>query len=598
MPALFKPACRESVCHFSFVDSINGCNYNRNEKAAFDRIRMKERQKMVGRNNEHFENPATDIHPEPSDRGNIENKHAFSEILIRQIRRLTRIGTALSAERNIERLFEMIVEEARALTGADGGTLYIMSDDETELRFTIVRTGTLQIRMGGEGGKITWKPVLLRNPDGYPNHENVSAHAALTGRTINIHDVYDAEGFDFQGTRKFDAQTGYRSKSMLVVPMKNHENDIIGVLQLLNAQDDESGKIIPFSLECQEMTESLASQAAVALSNNRLIHDLEELMESIIRAIATAIDEKSPYTGGHVRRVADLAMEIAYKINETSKGSFADVRFSDDQMKELRIAAWLHDLGKITTPEFVVDKATKLETIFDRIELLRLRFELCQLQAKMNMPTRIALESDYVKPSDHMDKVLREEFQFLSEVNAASEWMSDEMAERVLKIGERKYMVNGKSEPLLSYEEIENLIVRHGTLTSNEREIIRNHVTMTYRILSELPFPKKLRNVAEFASSHHETLDGKGYPRGLVAAQLPLQSRILALADVFEALTAEDRPYGKPKTFSDIMSTMETMVQQGHIDPNLYALFKEEGMHLKYARREMSPDRMDFIKPD
>ncbi|MBN2438805.1 MAG: GAF domain-containing protein [Deltaproteobacteria bacterium] len=523
----------------------------------------------------------------------------FNENLIKQIRRLTRIGTALSAERNIERLFEMIVEEAREFTGADGGTLYIMSDDETALQFAIVQTETLHIRMGGTGGKITWKPVRLLNPDGSPNHENVSAHVALTGHTVNISDVYDAEGFDFQGTRKFDAQTGYRSKSMLVVPMKNHENDIIGVLQLLNARNEDSGDVISFSPECQEMTESLASQAAVALSNNRLIHDLEVLMDSFIRAIATAIDEKSPYTGGHVRRVAELSMEIARKINDTKDGPYADVRFSDDQLKELQTAAWLHDLGKVTTPEFVVDKATKLETIFDRIELLRIRFELYGLQAKLQRSKQEAIPGPaQTEQNDGMGNTLREEFLFLSDVNKGSEWMSDELMGRVRAIAAKTCEIHGKREPLLSPDEVENLNIRQGTLTAREKEVIRNHATMTYKILSQLPFPKKLRHVPDYAAAHHETLDGKGYPRGLSAAQLPLQSRILALADVFEALTAKDRPYGKMKTLSDIMRTLEMMVKDGHIDPDLYALFQKERIHLSYARREMSPQQIDSAGPE
>ena len=307
----------------------------------------------------------------------------FTEDQMKQIKRLTRIGTALSAERNIERLFEMIVEEARKFTNADGGTLYIMSDDNRELQFAIVQTETLQIRMGGTGGKITWKPVRLYNSDATPNHGNVSAYVALTGNIVNIPDVYDSEGFDFKGTRSFDAQTGYRSKSMLVVPMKDHQNDIIGVLQLLNARDDGGQDVVPFSYESQEMTESLASLAAVALSNNRLIRELENLMESFIRAIATTIDEKSPYTGGHVRRVAELTMDIARKINDMAEGSYAEVHFSDDELKELQIAAWLHDVGKITTPEYVIDKATKLETIYDGIELLRLRFALVDMQEKI-----------------------------------------------------------------------------------------------------------------------------------------------------------------------------------------------------------------------
>jgi len=518
----------------------------------------------------------------------------FSEIQIEQIRRLTRIGTALSAERNIERLFEMIVEEAREFTGADGGTLYIMSDDETALQFAIVQTETLHVRMGGTGGKITWNPVRLQNPDGSPNHGNVSAHVALTGNTVNIPDVYDAGGFDFRGTKKFDSQTGFRSKSMLVVPMKNHENDIIGVLQLLNARDEERRDVVSFSPKCQEMTESLASQAAVALSNNRLIHDLEVLMESFIRAIATAIDEKSPYTGGHVRRVAGLSMEIARKINDMKDGPYADVCFSDDQLKELQTAAWLHDVGKVTTPEYVVDKATKLETIFDRIELLRLRFELCGLQAKLRKSNHEAIpELAQMEQNDEMENTLREEFHLLSDANNGSERMSDEMMDKVRAIAARTWELNGKREPLLSPEDVENLNIRQGTLSARERSIIQNHATMTYKILSQLPFPKKLRHVPDFAAAHHETPNGKGYPRGLSAAQISLQSRILALVDVFEALTAKDRPYKKGKTLSEAMHTLEMMAKDGYIDPDLFALFQREKIHLDYARHELSPQQID-----
>jgi HD-GYP domain-containing protein (c-di-GMP phosphodiesterase class II) len=381
---------------------------------------------------------------------------------------------------------------------------------------------------------------------------------------------------------------------MLVVPMKNHENDIIGVLQLLNARNEERNEVVSFSPECQEMTESLASQAAVALANNRLIHDLEILMESFIRAIATAIDEKSPYTGGHVRRMADLSMEIARRINAVKDGPYADVRFSDDQLKELQTAAWLHDVGKVTTPECVVDKATKLETIFDRIELLRLRFELCALQAKLRKSNKDAIpESAQTEQADEMENTLREEFHFIADANNGSERMSDEMMGKVRAIAARTWESNGKREPLLSPEEVENLNIRQGTLSAKEREIIQNHATMTYKILSQLPFPKKLRHVPDYAADHHETPNGKGYPRGLGAAQLSLQSRILALADVFEALTAKDRPYRKGKTLSETMNILTMMVKGGHIDPDLYALFQKEDIHLDYARRELSPEQID-----
>ena len=516
----------------------------------------------------------------------------FSEKQIIQIRKLTQIGRALSAERNIERLLEMIVQEAREFANADGGTLYIMSDDETELQFAIAQTETLLVRMGGSGGKITWKPVRLQKPDGSPNHEHVSAHVALTGNTVNIPDAYAAQGFDFRGTRKFDTQTGFHSKSMLVVPMKNHENDIIGVLQLLNARNEERSDVIPFSAECQEMTESLASQAAVALSNNRLIHNLEVLMESFIRAIATAIDEKSPYTGGHVRRVADLTMAIARKINDATDGPYADVRFSDDQMKELQTAAWLHDVGKVTTPECVVDKATKLETIFDRIGLLRLRFELCGLQAGLGRSNRDADCGSAATDNDGgIEPILREEFRFLSEANRGSERMSDEMMERIRTIAGRTWKLDGKTEPLLTPDEIENLNICQGTLSAKDREIIQNHAKMTYKILSQLPFPKKMKHVPDYAAAHHETLNGRGYPRGLDATRLPLQPRILALADIFEALTAKDRPYREGKTLPEALHILTMMAKDGQIDPDLFALFQKEGIPLDYVRRELSPQQ-------
>ena len=513
---------------------------------------------------------------------------------MKQIKRLIRIGTALSAEPNIDRLFEMIVEEARKITNADGGTLYIMSDDNRELQFAIVQTETLKVRMGGTGEKISWKPVRLYNSDDTPNHGNVSAYVALTGNIVNMSDVYHSEGFDFKGTRSFDAHTGYRSKSMLVVPMKDHRNDIIGVLQLLNARDDVNQDVVPFSNESQEMTESLASLAAVALSNNRLIRELETLMDSFIRAIATAIDEKSPYTGGHIRRVAELTMDIARKINETVEGSYAAVHFSDDELKELQIAAWLHDVGKITTPEYVIDKATKLETVYDGIELLRLRFALVDMQEKIRI---LQHQMNPVSDSGEKDAdriQLAEEFRFLSETNLGSERMSDEMVDHVRAIAARTWDVNGKQESLLTEKEAENLNIRQGTLNAAEREIVKNHAAVTHKILSQLPFPKKLKRVPEYAAAHHEALNGKGYPKGLEAGQLSLQSRILALADVFEALTAKDRPYKTAKTLSEAMDIMSMMVNDRHIDPDLFDLFKREGIYLDYAHRELAPQQIDL----
>ena len=513
-----------------------------------------------------------------------------------QIKHLIQIGVALSGEKNINRLLEIIVDEARRMTNADAGTLYIMSDDETELQFAIIQNNSLNIRMGGTGGAITWPPVKLKNNDGSANEANVSAYAAIFGETINIADVYHAQGFNFEGTKKFDKNTGYSSKSMLVSPLRNRENDIIGVLQLLNALDSATGEVINFSSESQEIILSLASQAAIALSNSRLIHDLENLLESFIKTIASTIDEKSPYTGGHIRRVAELTMAIADKINETHQGRFADVKFSDDHLRELRMAAWLHDVGKITTPEYVIDKETKLQTVHDRIHEVKTRLELIK---KEYLPATLSENKEQridktTRSVDAEIKALDKEYQFLMEVNKGVEFLSDEMVARVKNIAKREWSDEGRRRPLLSEDEVHNLCVRRGTLTEEERNIINNHVLVTHKILAGLPFPKKMRHVAAYAAAHHENIDGSGYPFGLKGDEIPLQSRIIAIVDIFEALTAKDRPYRKGKTLSEALKIMEFMVKDNHIDKDLFEFFIKEEIYADYAKRELTLQQIDI----
>ncbi|OHB50476.1 MAG: metal-dependent phosphohydrolase [Planctomycetes bacterium GWF2_39_10] len=523
--------------------------------------------------------------------------------MISHIKRLTNIGTALSAEGHIQKLLEMIVEYAMSFTNADGGTLYIVSADRKYLNFEIVRNISLNVRMGGTGTKINWPPVKLVNDDGIENHANVSAHVALTGETVNLQDVYDVEGFDFTGTRVFDKSTQYRSKSMLIVPLRDHENEIIGVLQLLNAQDVRNKSITSFSPEAQSIALSLASQAAVTITKNRLIHDLENLFEAFIRTIAKAIDEKSPYTGGHVRKVADIALMIAEEINGKKDGVYANISLSEDQLKELRIAAWMHDIGKVTTPEYIVDKATKLETKYDRINEIHTRFEVFKRDAELRfLRKRIEfLESgknddinQYQKKYLQELKKIEEDLQFIREVNIGSEFMSDEKIKRVESIAKNTWQNDKKPTPWLSEDEVYNLTIRKGTLTNEEREKIQDHVRLTEAMLKELPFPKKLRHVTEYASAHHETLTGTGYHKGLKGDQIPLQARILAFADIFEALSASDRPYKKGKTASEIQKIIASMVNDQHIDKDIYELFFNEGLSLKYIKDAYKPEQIDI----
>src|ERR671922_880236 len=312
-----------------------------------------------------------------------------AEDLGQRLEQLNLIGASLSAERDLNQLLEGILVAAKTITRADGGTLYRVSEDKT-LRFEIVRTSSLKYYLGGTtGNPVPFYPIQLYK-DGKPNQTMVAAQAALTGRTINIADAYTAEGFDFTGTRAFDAKTGYRSKSFLTVPMRNHEGETIGVLQLINAQEPKTGEIVPFSASDQRLAESLASQAAVALTNRMLINQLESLFESFISLINSAIDEKSPYTGGHCQRVPVLTMMLAEAVNETTEGPLAQFRMTDKDRYELKIAGLLHDCGKVTTPVHVVDKATKLETIFDRIQLIDTRFEVLKRDAEIEALKKMA----------------------------------------------------------------------------------------------------------------------------------------------------------------------------------------------------------------
>ncbi|MCW8919457.1 MAG: GAF domain-containing protein [Gammaproteobacteria bacterium] len=524
---------------------------------------------------------------------------SHSRHLLEQIEKLTEIGTALSAERDTERLLETILLGAKRLTHADGGTLYSVQEDGT-VKMEIVRTDSLNFAMGGTTGKaIPFAPIPLYDAAGQPNHHMVVTHAVLNDRTINIPDAYDADGFDFSGTKSFDASTGYRSTSFLTVPMKDHEGEIIGVLQLLNAQE-ENGGIIPFDDAAQKLAESLASQAAIALTNRRLIDDLKNLLESLIQLIATAIDEKSPYTGGHCKRVPELTMALAEAAHH-AEGQFKAFRMSEDDRYELRMAAWLHDCGKITTPEAVVDKATKLETIYDRIEVVATRFELLKRDAEITLlrrqlecadeAQRLTARQQYERHADELEA----ELDFLRRCNSGGEFMSEAEQERVRQIGRRCWQQGGQQRPLLSDDELYNLTIQKGTLTPEEREVINNHIVATIKMLEALPFPKNLRHVPEFAGGHHEKMDGSGYPRGLTGEQMSLQARIMAIADIFEALTAKDRPYKEGKKLSEALRILGLMSEEHHIDPDLFRLFIQARIYQQYADSYLAPEQIDPI---
>ena len=533
----------------------------------------------------------------------LEEVREYAEDQLQHIHELTQIGLALSAEKDINKLLEMIVDQARSLSNADAGTLYILEDDGQHLRFEIIQNDTMRTRLGGISGDAIDFPKVPLFIDGRPNYSNVSSYTALTGQIVNIPDVYQAEGFDFTGPRKYDAASGYRSTSMLVIPLKNHDNKIIGVLQLLNAQDPMTEEVIAFPPEYVDLIASLASQAAVALTNTQLIQDLQNLFYAFIQSIATAIDAKSPYTRGHIDRVVDLTMMLVDTVNTADQGPFRNIRFDEDQVEELRIAAWMHDVGKITTPEYVVNKSTKLETLFDRIHLLESRFALIAqtvenryLKKKLAMAAEGADADAMARLDSEMAAALasvREDLSLVRACNHPGEFLNDEKIARLQAIAQKTFSTGNGAQPYLTADELANLCIRKGSLTDEERRIIENHATMTSRILDQLPFPKKLARVPEYAAGHHEKLDGSGYPKGLTKDKLSLQSRIMAIADIFEALTARDRPYKKPMKLSQAVRIMELMKKDQHIDPDLYDLFIESRIYQDYADRQMNPDQID-----
>lgn len=526
--------------------------------------------------------------------------------ILNQIAKLNEIGKALSAQKDVKVLTEQILINAKELLNAEGGTLYLATEEQS-LKFEILINDRLGIAMGGTTGvPIPFEPLPLYNMGGQPNNNMVAAYAALHRQTINIADAYEVEGFDFSGTRAFDQKTGYRSRSFLTVPMLDYEEQLIGVLQLINAKHEESGEIIGFGEPAQSLAESLASQAAIALTNYQLVAEFKHLFESFIELIAKAIDDKSPHTGNHCRRVPELTMMLAEAACNCDKGIFADFQLSDDDRYELRVAGMLHDCGKVTTPVHVIEKSTKLETIYDRIGLIDHRFEiLCrdaeidllkaQIQAlKTGRSGEIPeLEANYQAKLQAWES----DRQFLHYCNLGSEFMADHQKQRVAEIAAqtwRSYLTH-EVQTLITSDELDNLQITKGTLTAAERQIINHHIVVTLEMLEALPYPAKLRHVPEFAGGHHERMDGKGYPKGLTREEMSIQARIMGVADIFEALTAKDRPYKKGKTLSECLTIMGRMKLDHHIDPDIFDLFVSQKIYLEYAKRFLDPDQIDQV---
>jgi HD-GYP domain-containing protein (c-di-GMP phosphodiesterase class II) len=510
-----------------------------------------------------------------------------------------RISIALSAEHDRDKLIERILVEAQTLCGADGGTLYLRTDHDT-LRFAMLRNDSRNMALGGTTGKrIEFPEIPLFDPQtSQPNTKHVAAYAAVHKRTVNIPDAYNAVGFDFSGTVAVDLRRNYRSKSFLTIPLINTQDRVIGVLQLINARDPETGAIVAFDQDQEQIVSALASQAAIALENQQLLTQQRELLESFIQAIASAIDEKSHHTGSHCERVPVLTLMIAQAVIDETEGPLKDFELTPEQFYELKIAAWMHDCGKVTTPVHVIDKATKLETIVDRIHMLRTRFEVLRREAEVAHLRRVLegqgrelSEASYRAELARIDA----DVALLEQVNRGQKPLTPEQRAQIEALAARTYHERGVERPLLTEDEVKNLCIVAGTLTSDERVTINRHIVQTIRMLEALPFPRHLARVPEYAGGHHERMDGTGYPRGVFAGDMSIPARIMAIADVFEALTAVDRPYKRPMKLSEAMRIMGEMKRNNHLDPDLFDVFVRSGVYRHFGERWLPPPLLDAV---
>jgi HD-GYP domain-containing protein (c-di-GMP phosphodiesterase class II) len=519
--------------------------------------------------------------------------------IISQVEKLTDIGIALSSEKDTAKLLEKILLGAKSITNSDGGTIYRVDGDA--IKIEIIRSDSLGIFLGGGGNPINIPNIPLYLENGQPNLKNVVCYSYHNNKTINIDDAYDAIHFDFSGTKAFDKQNNYRSKSFLSIPLTNHQGEIIGILQLINAVDPETNEIVKFDSVSQRFAEALASQAATVLTKQQLISDLENMFESLVKLIATAVDEKSPYTGGHCRRVPELTLMLAQAASDTDHGYLRDFKLNEADHYELTIASWLHDCGKIITPEYVIDKSTKLEAIFDRIHLVEARFEVLKRDQEIALlKQRLAELENNNTSSPELEQTyqaniaqLDDDMAFIRECNTGGEAMSDEHITRLKSLQNLTWTSNNVAVPLLSDEEVYNLSIFRGTLTSEERKIINNHINVTIAMLEAIKFPKHLQNVVEYAGGHHERMDGKGYPKGLTRDEMSIPARAMAIADVFEALTAKDRPYKSGKKLSDALAILKKMKEDKHIDPDLHDAFIEHKIYKKYAEKFLDAYQID-----
>lgn len=470
------------------------------------------------------------------------------------LQKVLNIGIAFSKEKNREKLLDQILTSAMDITQCDGGTLYI-NNGET-LEFSIMITRSQGIHQGGGEGATTLPPVPL-------SEENVCACGVLYRRLINIPDVYESSRFDFSGPKKYDAMTGYHTQSMLVVPLEDDREHVIGVVQLINALD-ENGQIIPFAGEYEQILLALGSQAAICLTNMNYAHQIRKMLDSYVKVMSTAIDARTPYNANHTKNMVIYATRFIDWLQNNYPGQY----FDEQKKQEFIMSVWMHDIGKLITPLEIMDKQSRLagnyHLVLDRLEKIRLLARIAQLEGRMSGAQAEQTLLD-----------IRRAEELVRTVNEAGP-LTDEQIGQVEQLASRTYIEeDGTVHSWLTGQEREQLMIRKGTLTSGERAVMQDHVEKTRIMLEQMALGDDYKDVLQWASQHHELLNGSGYPKGLKGDEICWEVRLLTILDVFEAMTAIDRPYKQPMPAEHALRIMHEMADQGQLDQELLALFEQ-----------------------
>jgi HD-GYP domain-containing protein (c-di-GMP phosphodiesterase class II) len=534
---------------------------------------------------------------------------------VREISELNQIGAALSAEHDTEKLLDLILTKLRAITQSDAGSLYIVEAAESDAEISAPaadESGKLIMRQHKEPRKrLRWKlvqndtmAVPFREATMEISPKSIAGYVALTGETVNLADAYRLPpNVPYTINRKFDEDSGYRTKSILGVPMRNQKDEIVGVVQLINAKRDwrvrldsvaaVTAQVVSYTMRMQEIAASLASQAAVALENSQLYAAIQAMLEGFVRAAVIAIEARDPTTSGHSFRVANLTVGLAEAVDRVDSGPMAGVHFTRNEMKEIRYASLLHDFGKVGVREEVLVKAKKLypsqrDLVEQRFHFVKRTLEAENSKKRIDYMLKEGREA-YQKMLPEFDKELedrlRELDHYLEMVLKSNEptVLPEGSFERLLDLAARQYQdFGGEEKPLLSNDEVRLLSIRKGSLDDSERQQIESHVVHTYNFLQQVPWTKEIRNIPGIARGHHEKMNGTGYPYKLRAPEIPVQTRMMTISDIFDALAAADRPYKRAVTLDRALEILGFAVKDGELDPDLHRVFVEAKVFEKW----------------